>query len=152
MSVNLKGTWLFDTSKNLDLSMFGESGTNFYVDYETDGIDSTGNARSYVGTRIWASINGLSLAWGDAGGTQSVYGSSGWQWYYKNALKIKITGGNDVESSILGAFLESNAVKQSDATFNLSALNLTGTHRITVKARGTGYISSPESEAVEYTV
>ena len=39
------------------------------------------------------------------------------------------------------------------ATFDLSALNLSaGTHRITVKARASGYADSPESEAVSYVV
>ena len=49
-------------------------------------------------------------------------------------------------------WLTSNATrKYSLPTFDLSTLNLTGTHTITVKAKGSGYISSPPSEAIEYT-
>ena len=49
------------------------------------------------------------------------------------------------------AWLTANATLYvQPVTFDLSTLNLTGTHTITVKARGTGYIASPASNAVEY--
>ena len=45
-----------------------------------------------------------------------------------------------------------NAIRTGVVSFDLSTLALLGgVHTITVKARGAGYISSPASEAVEYT-
>lgn len=92
-------------------------------------------------------------------------GGTGWRVAYSGSSKssltpssaytdwtIKIVGGEDVTNADLIAWLEANAVQvKTSVTFDLSTLDLPdGTHSITVKARGTGYISSPASEAVEY--
>lgn len=55
-------------------------------------------------------------------------------------------GGHNIDWYIVEA-------KQSSKTFDLSTLNLSaGTHKITVKARASGFEDSPESEPVSYVV
>ena len=77
------------------------------------------------------------------------YWKEGWQ---KESYRTIDFGTSVYLSDNLYAWLTANATRLPVEKFDMSRLSLTGTHNITVKAKATGYLSSPSSEAVEYTV
>ena len=154
---NLTGTtWVFDVSKNLNHAALNGQTFEFSVNYITNGKQSDGTAVSYQGTTIKIVIDGygrgqVHIAWAN-GENQQIHNGITWSWFYQKGLSITFEGGTDANNATLIAWLEDNAVRQINGIlFDLSTLALSaGTHTITVKARGTGYISSPASNAVVY--
>ena len=149
-------TWVFDVSKKLNHAALNGQTFEFSVNYITNGKKYDGTAVSYRGTTIKIEIdsngNGqVYIAW-ENGRNQHIHNGYEWQWYYQKGLSITFEGGTDANNATLIAWLEDNAVRQINGIlFNLSTLALSaGTHTITVKAKGTGYIASPASNAVRY--
>lgn len=94
-----------------------------------------GNIKGYFGDAVteFASISNGSVKW-NSGYTIIDFGTE-WQTVTEEFY----------------TWLTSKAVELTPSTiFDLTTLHLTGSHLITVKARGAGYIASPASNAVEY--
>lgn len=139
----VKGTWVFNDIVNKPTS--SALTTEVAVNFKT----SNGVAWSYM-TPNWANI---SVRLKNANnGEVSAYLYNTNSWNPASYKTITFTEEQEVSDEFYNWFTANANPYVPPITFDLSTLGLTtGTHSITVKARGTGYIASPASNAVEYT-
>lgn len=134
----VSGFWMWNDTPTFVNTSWKYQKVNFYCNGKSYG--QIGYLKDSSSSRMVYYLN-------EQTSPQSVYDYGEW-----NKQEYKAIDFGSEEQTVTDDFytaLTSNATKF--IAYDLSNLNLTGTHSITVKARGTGYIASPPSEAVEYT-